>query len=199
MSGTYQVRPYEVAIFGLALAVTCASAFGGATKYVAQCNYIDQSLTQSDGKSVNAGATSDYKLCIQRRTRKGGLDATFNSIGERIFLEEAEVHSVERLPSGNYVVKGFFPVKSILFSWEVSSAGSEVGWAYYPVDCADPAYSSLSGCVNAANTSAGSGDCSDPAFALANPDLCPAPEPSPSPSPEPYCSYYDPSTGQCLY
>lgn len=120
---------------------------GEKVKYVAKCNYIAKEIVQSDGKTVGAGTTSEFYLCLARRNRTGRLDTTFNGVGEFIHPDEAEVHSLEILPSGNYLVKGLLTVKFVLFSLEVSPSGSVVGWAYYPagttppqepINCSDP-------------------------------------------------------------
>lgn len=156
MNRTYNERVLIVAVFGLLLTLASSSAFGGAVRYVAKCNYTAQSLTFSDGKKLNAGTTSENYLCLQRRTRKGSLDTTFNLVGERIHPDQAEVRSLEKLPSGNYLVKGLLTVKFVLFSWEVSPAGAIVGWSYapagvtpdpIPVDCSDPINAFLSECA----------------------------------------------------
>lgn len=155
MNRTYVERLNVMAVFSLALALITDSVVAAAPKYVAKCNYVAQTLALANGKKVNAGTTSEYNLCIQRRTLKGGLDTTFNVVGERIHADKAEVRSLEQLPSGNYLVKGLLTLKFVLFSWEVSPAGAIVGWAYAPagvtpdptpVDCSDPINAFLAEC-----------------------------------------------------
>lgn len=155
MNRAYDARKFLVAVLGLALALASTNTFAGGVKYVAKCNYIVHSLTFSDGKVLNAGTTSENYLCLQRRTRRGGLDITFNVVGERIHPDQAEVRSLERLPSGNYLVKGLLTVKFVLFSWEVSPSGAIVGWSYAPagvtpdptpIDCSNPINAFLAEC-----------------------------------------------------